>query len=372
MPWSAISLATVAGALLGAGLTYLAANWIALPNQAPPFADPAPALAALAAHAADADTRLADIAEQARRTQVSLDATLAQLDGLAIELRAETDAVRSAIPEPQVIDLAPIETQLQTLDSRIAAIAAGASPADAGGIAETLAGLDTGLDALGTQFGAVETSLAQTTARIEELASELADARAAIAAQSRTLAGADIAPAVRLPLIVSGLEAAFATGRPYAAELQSLTRLLPDLDVPAAVFAAAETGLMRPDALVAQFDAAVPDILAGQTGIATGDLAQDAAAWARAILALRPADELEGDSPEAVVSRLEGAVNRRDFVTAAALLAQLPPPMRAPVSALADSIEAHAVAERFVSGLRAQALASTAEDSVTPVPEVTP
>ncbi len=44
---------------------------------------------------------------------------------------------------------------------------------------------------------------------------QLAEAKTAIAAQNTQLSGVAIAPVVRLPLIVSGLESAFATGRPY-------------------------------------------------------------------------------------------------------------------------------------------------------------
>ena len=47
-------------------------------------------------------------------------------------------------------------------------------------------------------------------------------ARSAIAAQTQQLGGADIGPAVKLPLVVSGLETAFSAGRPYSAELGSL------------------------------------------------------------------------------------------------------------------------------------------------------
>jgi hypothetical protein len=106
----------------------------------------------------------------------------------------------------------------------------------------------------------------------------------------------------------------------------------------------------------------VPDILAGRTGASTGDWARDAVEWAKAILALRPAEEIEGDTPEAIVSRLEGAVDRHDFTTAAVLLAQLPEPMRLAAGEIGEAIAAHADAEAFVANLRAQALTSALEE----------
>src|SRR5690349_10566801 len=41
MPWSAISIAAIGGALLGAGLVYGLGTWVPLPNHVPAIADPA-------------------------------------------------------------------------------------------------------------------------------------------------------------------------------------------------------------------------------------------------------------------------------------------------------------------------------------------
>jgi hypothetical protein len=186
--------------------------------------------------------------------------------------------------------------------------------------------------------------------------SRLGSLGAAVTAQSSSLGGGDVAPAARLPLIVSGLETAFATGRPYAVELQSLTSLLPELAVPPAISEASETGLPRPELLVRRFNERLPRILAGRTATATGDWTENALEWAKALLALRPAEEMEGDSPEAVISRLEAAMERRDFVAAARLMAELPAPMREAAGDLPAEILLHAEADTFITGLRAQAL----------------
>src|SRR5690554_3757325 len=84
MPWSAISIAAIAGAVLGAGLVYLLAAWLPLPNTAAPIADPAPQLATLAEVDTALEQRLGEITERATETRLSLDATVQQLDaGLA-------------------------------------------------------------------------------------------------------------------------------------------------------------------------------------------------------------------------------------------------------------------------------------------------
>jgi hypothetical protein len=272
--------------------------------------------------------------------------------------------VRAAIPEAQPpVDLSAIEAELQTLENRIEAVAAGASGADASALAENLSRIAQNVTALTARLDEVEGRLTTADQTFASVQSDIETLEAAIAAQNLNVGGTEIGPAVQLPLILTGLESAFARGRPYESELASLLTLLPDLRVPEAVTANATTGLIRPDALARRFDEAVPNILAGRTGESTGDWTRDAIEWAKAILALRPAEEIEGDTPEAIVSRLEAAVERYDFTGAAVLLAQLPEPMRLAAGEIGEAIAAHADAEQFVASLRAQALAPSAEGS---------
>jgi len=358
MPWSAISIAAVAGALLGAGLVYGLGNWLPLPNQRPLIADPAARLDATDSNLNDIETRLAAIEEQSKRTQVSLDATIAQLDGGLNEVR-QTIAALPAAAEP--LDLAPLETQLKGLEDRVTAIGAGASSADAATLAETISGIESGIAELRTQLTALDQRVAATDGAISGLKGDVSATQSAISTQNQTIAGADIGPAVRLPLMVSGLETAIANGRPFAAELVGLKGLLPGLVVPGPIEASAAEGLPRPDAVVAQFTAAVPNVLAGRAAVSTGDMGEDALEWMKGLLALRPVGEVTGDTPEAIVSRLEAAVGRHDFKAAAELLAQLPPAMQAGAGTAGADIAKLAAAEDFVTELRNRALAPTAE-----------
>jgi hypothetical protein len=358
MPWSAISIAAVAGALLGAGLVYGLGNWLPLPNQRPMIADPAARLDATDSSLNDIKTRLAAIEEQSKRTQVSLDATIAQLDGGLTEVRQAIAAV-PATAEP--VDLAPLQTQLKGLEDRLTAIGAGASSADAAALAKTISSIEAGIAELRTQLVALDQRVAATDNAISGLKGDVSATQTAISTQNQTLGGADLGPAVRLPLMVSGLETAVANGRPFAAELAGLKALLPDLAVPRPVEASAAEGLPRPDAVATQFTAAVPNVLAGRAAVSTGDMGEDALEWMKGLLALRPVGEVAGDTPEAIVSRLEAAVGRHDFKAAAELLAQLPPAMQAGAGSSGADITKLAAAEGFVAELRSRALAPTAE-----------
>ena len=358
MPWSAISIAAVAGALLGAGLVYGLGNWLPLPNQRPVIADPAVRLDATDSSLNEIETRLSAIEEQSKRTQVSLDATIAQLDGGLTEVRQAIAAVPAAAAP---VDLAPLETQLKGLEDRVTAIGAGASSADAAALAQTISSIEAGIAELRTQLTALDQRVAATDSAVSGLKGDVSATQTAISTQNQTLDGADIGPAVRLPLMVSGLETAIANGRPFAAELTGLKTLLPDLSVPGPVEAAAAEGLPRPDAVVAQFTAAVPSVLAGRAAVSTGDMGEDALEWMKGLLALRPVGEVAGDTPEAIVSRLEAAVGRHDFKAASELLAQLPPAMQAGAGTAGADIAKLAAAEDFVTALRGRALAPTAE-----------
>ncbi|MDF2981215.1 MAG: hypothetical protein K0Q69_987 [Devosia sp.] len=366
MPWSAISIAAVAGALLGAGLVYGLGNWLPLPNQRPMIADPAARLDATDSSLNEIETRLAAVEEQSqrlaaveeqgKRTQVSLDATIAQLDSGLNEVRQAVAAVPTA-----AADLAPLETQLKGLEDRLTAIGAGASSADAAALAKTISSIEAGIAELRTQLVALDQRVAATDNAISGLKGDVSATQTAISTQNQTLGGADIGPAVRLPLMVSGLETAIANGRPFAAELAGLKALLPDLAVPGPVEASAAEGLPRPDAVATQFTAAVPNVLAGRAAVSTGDMGEDALEWMKGLLALRPVGEVAGDTPEAIVSRLEAAVGRHDFKAAAELLAQLPPAMQAGAGSTGADITKLAAAEGFVTELRSRALAPTAE-----------
>lgn len=348
--WPLLGGAVLAGALLGTLLTYLLATALPLPTRQGP--DLAPELAAQAEKLDALTAQLGELEQRGTRTQVSLDATIAQLDSGLAAASSDIAALRDAIPElPPPVDLTPLETALRTLKAQVDAIAAGASGTDASAIAEALARLD-------TSVMTVETRLTGVDRTVSALRSDLDAARTALAAHIEAALPNEVGPALKLPLILSGLEAAFAGGRPYAGELAALRSVLPDLTVPDVLGANAANGLVRPDALAARFADTVPAIL-GARDTTSSDWAQSAIDWARTLLALRPIGESEGTGPEAVVSRLEAAVARRDFAAASALIGQLPGPMQDAAALVAGDIRAHAAAAGLVAELRARALATT-------------
>lgn len=268
------------------------------------------------------------------------------------------DAVKASIAKAQpAADLAPLNAQLKTLSGRLDAIAAGASSADAGAIAANLATVQKGLSDLSDKVAALDTRAGATDSELQNLKSGLDSAQAAIAAAAKAPSAAAIATTMQLPLLLSILESDFAAGRPFATDLQNVQAALPDAKIPASVASAASTGLPQPDALVQRFEAVLPDILGARPPTGDASWQGQIADWVKNTLALRQAGEAEGTTPDAIASRLEGAVNRHDFPAAAKLLAQLPEPMRTAAGDTGTGIVALADAQTLVADLRAKALA---------------
>ncbi len=289
----------------------------------------------------------------------------------------------AAIPELETVTQTT-QTELAALNQRIGALetaepaapatATAAAPADLSGVEADIAALATRIDSLAATpapaadtgaTDALRTELAGLTTRLDELAARLGTAEAGLRTLDTTMTQttatladqpSDIGAVLRLPLILSGFETAFATGRPFATELGALRAAVPDADVPTAIANKAEAGLVRPDVIASRFATVLPAMLAGRPADADAQWQDGALDWFRSVIALRPTGEIEGDTPEALMSRLEGAIARRDFVTAETLLASLPAPMLAAGQDVPALIAEQAEATRFLDALRASAL----------------
>lgn len=288
---------------------------------------------------------------------------LAQVASTSEEDRNTLAAMRQAIsrlqetPPPEPVDLAPLQTELTTLSNRLDAVAAGASSADAGALSANLSALDQRLADLSSRLDGMDQSGAGTTQALQAITSDVASLRQQVSeAEAQPSPEEAIGPALRLPLILSGLEGAFATARPYAAELDGLRQILPETQVPQSVIAAAPSGLVPVATLAERFDAALPDILASRPSDPNASWQDQTLGWFRTVLALRPSGDVPGDEPEAVLARLEQAMARRDMTGADQLFAALPEGMRNAAGSLPDDVKAQAEAQAFIAQLRVSAL----------------
>jgi hypothetical protein len=324
-----------------------------VPLPAPPVPNLAPELSAQGDRLTTIEERLSAAETGTLDVRTAVDASANDLIARLTALETGLADLRATMPPPT--DTTAIETRLRALSSRVDAIAVGASSADAGAMAENISDLEQGLAALQTEIDAANSKAGTAETTIAALEADIAALRTDLEA-----AAAEPEPVppetAALPLVASGLESAFATGRPFATELASLAVDQPDIAVDDTLKLRAGTGLTRPDLLDRQFAAAVPQMLTARPATDAG-WQQNAGDWIASLLAIRPAGEIEGDTPDAVVSRLEGAMSRHDYAGAAALFAELPPEMVAAAGSVPADIAAQAAAAKLVADLRAKVAA---------------
>lgn len=295
-----------------------------------------------------ADPRLAQFASAIPELETVANTTQSELATLTRRVAGlESNGPSTSTAAP--VDLAPIQTELSALTQRIDTLAkAPAAPGDTAvveGLRTELAGLTTQLTELGARLGSAEANLRNLDTTVSQT--------------SATLAGqpADIGAVLQLPLILSGFEAAFSTGRPYETELAALRAAVPDAAIPTDIANAAKTGLPRPDVIAQRFADVLPAMLAGRPADSAAGWQDGAVDWFRSAIALRPTGEMEGNSPDAIASRLEGAIARRDFAAAKTLFDGLPAPMLSAAGDVPALVATQAEAAGFLEQLRAQALA---------------
>jgi hypothetical protein len=331
-PW----LAALGGGLLGLAGAYGLA-WFGLwpaPPQTPPAADP----------------RIAQVAATLPELQTvtnTVQDELSTLTGRVSSLESAMTDLPTTAPAEETNQLA---ADLAALADRVDTLTATATsaPVDDAAAAQTASEIESlrqDIAALRQDMNTTSSQLAQAEQQLQGLSDT---------ASANSSAETELA---RLPLIFSSLESAFATGRPYSAALDALRQAVPNANIPDAIAGHAQAGLPRPDTVASRLHDLIPDILAGRPLGADAGWQDSTMNWFRGVIAMRPAGDLEGEGPEAVVARLELAVASRDFAAARTELEALPPTMQTAATPVAQDIATLADADAFLSALREQALA---------------
>jgi hypothetical protein len=297
------------------------------------------------------------------QTPQPADPRLAQFGSAIPELQSTTGTLRN--------DLTALGNRLTSVEAEIAALPTASAAPASDILAEDLAALTARFEALATTpaattdssqadnnaeaIAALEAQLTQLQQSSSTAAAQLAETQRQLSALTEATDTAQGDQSARLPLIFSGLESAFASGRSYETELSALRSALPGLTIPETLSAAAN-GLPRPDEVAQRLNAAIPDMLAGRPPSETANWQDGAMDWVRGIVAMRPTGDIEGDAPDAQIARLEAAIARRDFAAARTAFIALPAPMQAAAGSFADDITRLSDAQTFIAQLRDAAL----------------
>ena len=190
--------------------------------------------------------------------------------------------------------------------------------------------------ALGSRIDALEQSLAQLTARVEE--------------QDQT-------PSVALAIAASALKAAIDRGTPFVSELETFARLAPDAPEIAELREMAVTGVPTRAAIAAEADAAaVRMIEAGRVVDPQAGVLDRLWASAQSLVTVRPIGRVEGEDVPAIVARMEAAIEAGDYERAVAEYDSLPQDAKAAGGDFIERVRARHAADRLAEQTLSAAL----------------
>lgn len=224
-------------------------------------------------------------------------------------LSSEVEALKARLsetPAASPVDLQPIETRIAALET-----SAGEGTAAAGTNPEAVTKLEGDVSRLTTELTALREAIARTTEAVNTTESQLTE-RIAAAEQKLDEPRSDIEMA--RAVAASALKTAIDRGGSYLAELEAFASVAPDDASLAGLRAHAAIGVPSRSDLVRDFQPAAETILdavhqpEGDQGIFNRLMSSAASA-----IRVRPVGSVEGDSPEAVVARIETRLQNGDF-----------------------------------------------------------
>lgn len=339
LPFLPLAATAVGGAALGLAAAYglaVAGLWPAGPSGLAPL-----------------ETRLA-------RTENALEANAASLAGLADRLgRLETAPAPEipALPDDLLTTgaLAEVTAQIDALGLRIDAVAAGLPGDEAAQLASEIARLGSGLADIETRLDEPDEVLDSLSADLSALSSRLQTLEARAADQ----AAIDAMRAERdrfasLPGAASTLETAIGSGQPFGAELAALEALMPELGVTNPARAIAASGVKPLREIARDFKTLIPALLAARPENPGAGWFDTLVGQAQSAIALRPVDD-EADTPEAMIGRIETALENGEAGEARALILSLPEPMQATALPVRTDLDAVIAAHGLLADIRALA-----------------
>jgi hypothetical protein len=218
----------------------------------------------------------------------------------------------------------------------------GVAPVDTKSLEDSIAKLRQELDALAARADKLpdEARIAAIETKLDQTSRQIASAAA-------------LAPAVAADALADAL----ADGRPYAAELAALKTLGADATAIDALAPQAEKGLPTIAALREQFEAAVQSVALASPIPENAGTVDRLLESARGLVAVRPARPTEGADPEAIISRIRGALAAGDLKAALAEWSTLSESIKSATAEWARLADARQKADDLVAEVRSAALA---------------
>ena len=276
-------------------------------------------------------------------------------------------------PEQTVQAPAVDTAELDALKAEVARLAAQpAAPGTDPALAERIAALETSVanagseptadaaavEALKTQLVAAEQAIASLRAEIASNKQALDQSASRLDEAERKLdeprSDVEMARAIAL----SGLKTAIDRGGPFLSELDALKSVSPEDPAVAALSPLASNGVPSRSDLTRQFNQVAYKILAAIHQPEQGEGWSDRLmASARSLVKVRPVGNAEGDTPEAIVARVENKLQNGDLKGAVLEWETLPEAGKAASSEFATTLKNRIEAEERVSAALSQTVA---------------
>lgn len=262
--------------------------------------------------------------------------------------------------------------ELDALKAEVARLAAEpAAPATDPALAERITALETSVANAGSApaadaaaVEALKTQLVAAEQAIESLRAEIASNKQALDQSTTRLAEAerkldeprsDVEMARAIAL--AGLKTAIDRGGPFLSELDALRSVSPDDPAVATLTPLASAGVPSRSDLSREFSQTAEDILAVVNQTAAGEGWTDRLlASARSLVKIRPVGNVEGDTPEAIVARVENKLQNGDLKGAALEWELLPGDAKQASSAFSTKLKNRIEAEESVSAALSQTM----------------
>ena len=213
-------------------------------------------------------------------------------------------------------DFSAAEEAMKSLAGEFAALksSGGAASGDSAALTEKLAAFEAQLDAL----------------KSNDFSEKISEMQAQIAALKQSSGGQTGASSVAQAIAAAGLKAAIDRGGAFANELETFATVAPASPELEQLKNLAASGVPSKAELSAEFGKAADAMLAAtQIVDPNAGLFARLAASAKSLVRSRPVGAIEGDTPDALVARMEVAVSKGDLDAALAEADKLPDAARA-------------------------------------------
>ncbi|MFD0916711.1 COG4223 family protein [Pseudahrensia aquimaris] len=288
----------------------------------------------------------------------ALAAVTEKLDGLANDVSQLKQAPQQESVDPATVvalgtTVATIQSQIGALETSLGAVSAKTdklpdSFVTPEAVDEKLAGLKSGLD---DSLSAIESKVGELSGAVESQQAALGTV------QEQVSNGADKRAAVAL--IAAQLKSQVDRGEPFAQTLETLKTASGEGESYVALEPFASSGVATVDELATRFGTVSEDIINATTDKSAMSLTDRLLSGAKSLVKVKPIDGVEGDTPDAIVSRIDSALRKGDAVLAAEAWQALPDAGKAASQSWFDALQARITADNLLSATVQNFISST-------------